>query len=90
MTHSKANIFKELQTILHETFEIDPETITLQSRLYDELDLDSIDAVDLIVQLQTLTGRKFQPEEFKSVRTVEDVVTIIDQALHNGDTCEKV
>lgn len=77
MKHTKENIFKELKKILHELFEIDPEKISLDSKLYEELDLDSIDAVDLIVHLQSITKRKFKPEEFKSVRTVADVVDVI-------------
>ncbi|API87440.1 acyl carrier protein [Francisella uliginis] len=81
MSFSKEKIFTQLQDILHNLFEIDKDEITLDSKLYEELDLDSIDAVDLIVQLQDLTGRKFKPEEFKSVRTVGDVVDTIVAAL---------
>ncbi len=77
MKHSREEIFNELRKIMHELFEIDPQQITLESRLYEELDLDSIDAVDLIVHLQKLTNRKFKPEEFKSVRTVSDIVEVI-------------
>ncbi len=77
MKHTKEEIFNELRKIMHELFEVDPQQITLESKLYEELDLDSIDAVDLIVHLQKITGRKFKPEEFKSVRTVADVVEVI-------------
>ncbi len=77
MKHSREEIFNELRKIMHELFEIDPQQITLESRLYEVLDLDSIDAVDLIVHLQKLTNRKFKPEEFKSVRTVSDIVEVI-------------
>ena len=49
--------------------------------LFDELDLDSIDAVDLVVRLQNLTGKKIQPEEFKQIRTVNDVVDSVEQLL---------
>jgi acyl carrier protein len=55
-------------------FEVPSEKITRDARLFEDLDLDSIDAVDLIVKLQELTGRKFKPEEFKSVRTVGDLI----------------
>jgi acyl carrier protein len=78
---SKEAILAELKKLLHELFEIDPSSITLDSKLFEDLDLDSIDAVDLIVHLQTLTKRKFNPEEFKSVRTVSDVVDVIHAEL---------
>ena len=48
--------------------------ITREARLFEDLDLDSIDAVDLVVKLQEYTGRRIAPAEFKSVRTVGDVV----------------
>lgn len=77
MSFSKEQIFAQLQDILNNLFEIDKDDVTLDSTLYEDLDLDSIDAVDLVVQLQNFTGRKFKPEEFKSVRTVGDVVDTI-------------
>lgn len=77
-TMTKDDIFLKIVEILHKTFEIEPERITPQARLGEDLDIDSIDAVDLIVQLKPLVGRRLQPEAFKSVRTVQDVV----DALH--------
>jgi acyl carrier protein len=71
---SKENIESQLQHYLVTMFEVSPEKITRDARLFEDLDLDSIDAVDLIVKLQELTGRKFKPEEFKSVRTVGDLI----------------
>ena len=71
---SKADIESQLQHYLVTMFEISPEKITRDARLFEDLDLDSIDAVVLIVKLQDLTGRKFKPEEFKSVRTVGDLI----------------
>lgn len=67
-----------LTTILVDEFEIEAEAITPEANLYEELDLDSIDAVDLVIKLQQLTGKKIQPDEFKSVRTVNDVVNAIE------------
>lgn len=67
-------IYERLKGYLEEMFEVVPEKISPQARLFEDLDLDSIDAVDLVVKLQELTGRKFKPEEFKSVRTVGDVL----------------
>ncbi len=81
MSFSKEQLFAQLQDILNNLFEIDKDDVTLDSTLYEDLDLDSIDAVDLVVQLQNFTGRKFKPEEFKSVRTVGDVVDTIIAAL---------
>jgi len=71
---TKDDIFAKISEILQQTFEIDPARITPEAKLVDDLDIDSIDAVDLIVQLKPLVGKRLQPEVFKSVRTVQDVV----------------
>jgi acyl carrier protein len=88
MDASRENILDELRKIMEELFEVAPEDVQLEVNLYEDLDLDSIDAVDLIVHLQTMTGRKFNPEEFKAVRTVADVVNIIHAELSKSESSE--
>ncbi len=78
---SRDEIYQRLKTYLEEMFEVPPEKVSLEARLNEDLDLDSIDAVDLAVRLQELTSRKFNPEEFKSVRTVGDVVDRVHALL---------
>ncbi|MEW6562766.1 MAG: acyl carrier protein [Pseudomonadota bacterium] len=75
---TKQEIFERLSAILQETFDIEAERIRPESRLYEDLDIDSIDAVDLIVKLKPIAGKRLQPDAFKSVRTLQDVV----DALH--------
>ncbi|OTA20151.1 acyl carrier protein [Xenorhabdus beddingii] len=77
----KQTIFQEVSQLLVQLFELSPEDITPESRLYEDLELDSIDAVDMVVHLQKKTGRKIKPEAFKSVRTVQDVVDAVEQLL---------
>ena len=79
----KQDIYQEIRVLLVKLFELDEEDIKPESRLYEDLELDSIDAVDLIVHLQKPTGRKIKPEMFKSVRTVQDVVDAIGQLLES-------
>jgi acyl carrier protein len=71
---SRSEVFAELSGYLRDAFEVPAEKIALEARLFEDLDLDSIDAVDLVVKLQDYTGKKIQVAEFKSVRTVGDVV----------------
>lgn len=75
---NKEAIYERIVAILQETFEIDASRVTPEARLYDDLDIDSIDAVDLIVQLKPWVGKRLNADAFKSVRTVQDVV----DALH--------
>ena len=74
-------ILNKLREILHEVFEIEPDRVRPDTHLFSDLDLDSIDAVDLAIKLQEMTGRRIRPEEFKNVRTVGDVVTTVHGLL---------
>ncbi len=74
-------ILAKLKEILEESFEIDPEQVVPEASLFKELDLDSIDAVDLAIKLQQMTGKRIKPEDFKTVRTVGDVIRTIKQLM---------
>lgn len=74
---SREEVFNALRDALVELFELDAERITLESNLYEDLEIDSIDAVDLIDHIKRQTGKKIAAEEFKSVRTVSDVVEAV-------------
>lgn len=76
-----AEILEQLKTIFKDTFEVDTDSITMDTHLFQDLDLDSIDAVDLAIKLQTMTGKRIKPEDFKSVRTVGDVVAAVHTLL---------
>ncbi len=78
---NQQELFNHLATILHETFDIDTAIIKPESRLYEDLDIDSIDAVDLIVKLKPIVGKRLQPDAFKSVRTLQDVVDAVHGLL---------
>ena len=81
---SKSDIAEVLSKYLQDLFDLPTEKIILDARLSEDLDLDSIDAVDLVVKLQEYTGRKISPSEFKSVRTIGDVVDKIYAQVNNG------
>ncbi len=71
---SRDEIADKLSEYLQDLFEVPEKDITPEALLFEDLDLDSIDAVDLVVKLQELTGKKIPPEEFKTVRTVNDII----------------
>ncbi|MCI1208876.1 MAG: acyl carrier protein [Treponema sp.] len=80
---TKDEIFTKIRDILVSEFELKAADIKPESKLFEDLDLDSIDAIDLIVKLKEFVTGKIDPEIFKSVRTVQDVVDII-YPLANG------
>lgn len=79
---NQQEIFQQLNSVLVNEFDIDGNDINMDAHLYEDLDLDSIDAVDLVVRLQQITGKKIKPEEFKGVRTVGDVIRSIEKLFH--------
>jgi acyl carrier protein len=74
---NKEDLYQRIAGILHETFDVDTARIRPEARLREDLDIDSIDAVELIVQLKPLLGGNLKPEAFKAVRTVSDVVDVV-------------
>jgi acyl carrier protein len=84
MTREK--IFQTVSRNLVEMFELDPKIVTMESRLVEELDLDSIDAIDLASKLQEILGRRLAEDDLRKIRTVADVVDVIERyAVPNPD-----
>ena len=81
--NSPEEIYQRILVVMGDLFDIDLHQVSLESRLYEDLDIDSIDAVDLVVELKKITGKKLQPDDFKSVRTVQDVVDAVSRLLLN-------
>ena len=75
--YAKEEIFEELKNILVEELEINENDITMDANLFEDLDLDSIDAVDIAVRMQKFTDKKLPPNEFKKIKTVGDVVNAV-------------
>ena len=72
-----------IKNILAEDFEVDVATLTPETNLFPELDLDSIDAVDLVVRLQQETGKKVNPADFKEIRTLGDVTKAVSKLVNS-------
>ncbi len=83
---SKETIYKYLQETFVDLFEIEMDAIHPAARLYEDLDIDSIDAIDMMVKLKEFTGEKIPPETFKSVRTVQDIVDAVYALISNEST----
>ncbi|MDO8696587.1 MAG: acyl carrier protein [Pseudomonas sp.] len=83
-THDE--VFAILRAALIELFELAPEQISLEANLYEDLEIDSIDAVDLIDHIKRQTGKRIAAEEFKAVRTVGDVVEAVLRVVNTPAT----
>ncbi len=82
---SKEDIFNELKTILVDDLEIPEAEIKESSNLFTDLDLDSIDAVDIAVRMQRYTDKKLPSEEFKKIQTIDDVVNAVWNLMNSNE-----
>ena len=74
---TKEEIFAKLQDVLENEFEVEKSDVKLESKLFEDLDLDSIDAVDLVVKMKSYINGNIDPEMFKSTKTIQNVVDIL-------------
>jgi acyl carrier protein len=80
----KQQVLEEVTAALVELFEVDASRVTPEARLYEDLEIDSIDAIDLIDRLRQVTGRKIPAERFRSVRTIGDLIEAVQQLTTEG------
>ncbi len=78
---TRHEIFQKVSVSMVEMFHLDPKNVTLEARLVEDLDLDSIDAIDMAVKIQEFTGKRLEEEELRRIHTVADVVHVIDGML---------
>jgi len=80
----RQQIFAEVTAALVELFEVDASRVTPDARLYEDLEIDSIDAIDLIDRLRQVTGKKIPADRFRSVRSIDDLVEAVHQLMTEG------
>lgn len=78
MTKAQTDLYQQLSSLLVEEFDIDPATIQPEASLFDDLDIDSIDAIDMLTRLRALTGKDLPADKLKNVRTVGDVLMLVE------------
>jgi len=83
---TRDEIFAHVRASMIELFELEPEAVTISARLRQDLDLDSIDAIDMVARLHELTGRRLELSSLKKIETVSDVVDVVDAHLRAAST----
>ncbi|MGN0856819.1 MAG: acyl carrier protein [Candidatus Spyradenecus sp.] len=78
---TREELFEAIKQILVDEFECEAEAVTPEAQIFQDLDLDSIDAVDLMVRLQRMTGLRVKAEDFKQIRTLGDVLDVVERLL---------
>ena len=78
-------IFEFLKNVLTDYFEIDANKITMDARLNEDLDVDSIAAIDMMSYIKKEAGREIEPAQFKEVKTIRDIIDIIMKQMNNNE-----
>ncbi len=83
---SKPEILQKIQAMMQELFELDAGRVRPEARLVDDLKLDSLDALDLAVKVEEVTGLAFDEAKIRELRTVEDVMLEIEASMLKGSS----
>ena len=73
----RSDVVMEVNKVIHEGFEVPLDKLSPAAHLFSDLELDSLDAIDLMVALEERTGHKVNIEVFKNARTLEDVYRMV-------------
>ena len=79
--HSRDEIFKWVAEVLKREFQFRDDQLWIEAHIVDDLDLDSIDAIDLTVRLEERTGLAFKEDDLKAIETIQDVVDFLHERL---------
>lgn len=86
---NKENIYDFVINIFVELFELDKDKIHPEATLFEELELDSLDMVDLAVEMQAKFGFKIEraidEEKLRAIRTVTDLCEMIEEKIKSGE-----
>ena len=78
---TRDELFEAIKKILVEEFECEASAVTPEAQIFQDLDLDRIDAVDLMVRVQKITGLRVKADDFKQIRTFGDVLDVVERLL---------
>lgn len=82
---TKEEIYEKIKSALVEEFEVEEDSISMESNLFTDLELDSLDAIDLMVTLDKELGIEIKTEEMQDLRTVEDVCNFVSSFVTDNN-----
>jgi acyl carrier protein len=75
---SNTEIITKVNALMHQGFEIPVEKLTPGATLFEELGLDSLDAIDMLVHLEENLKIKVDAEKLTTVRTLQDIYNLVE------------
>lgn len=74
-------VFEKVREILCDQLEIDPEDVTLDTNIVDDLGADSLDLVDFVMSLEDEFDKEIPDEDIEHIKTIGDIVSYIENSL---------
>ena len=78
-------LFEKIQEIIVEQLGVDEDKVTMEARFREDLEADSLDLVELIMEFEDVFGGEISDEEAQQIRTVGEAVTYLQQRMEAGD-----
>ncbi|MCC8111860.1 MAG: acyl carrier protein [Ruminococcus sp.] len=76
---TKEEIFEELKELVTDQLGVEDDEVTLEASIQDDLGADSLDLVDLVMEVEEKFGVKISDEDLENIKTIGDIVTYIDE-----------
>lgn len=70
-------VIDQIRDVVSKKFKVDANKVTLETRLREDLNVDSLDAVELVMELEDVFDVKIQDDEAQALKTVGDIVNFI-------------
>ncbi|MBE6765509.1 MAG: acyl carrier protein [Clostridia bacterium] len=74
-------VFEKIKAILAEQFDVEEDTITMETNIQDDLGADSLDVVDLMMSIEDEFEFEVADNELENVRTVDELVKFVEQKI---------
>ena len=71
-------MFEQVKNVIVDTLSCDAEAVTMDARLVEDLEADSLDAVELNMALEDALGFSIEDEELQNMKTVGDIVRYLE------------
>ncbi len=81
----KQALIKEINQVMIDGFELDPDKLKPEAKIVEDLELDSLDAIDMLVFLEEKINIKVDAETFRTVRTLDDVYNVVEKVIQESN-----
>ena len=76
-----SDTFEKVKEIIVELLGVEPDKVSMDARFREDLEADSLDLVELIMEFEEQFGGSISDEEAQQIKTVGEVVAYINEHM---------